>query len=160
MPGPEDRYPIVFTQRRILPVAVAFALVGAAFTPGVWVRLVCAAFALAGAGIAWWLWRARPAVVVDDSGYVVEEHGREKLRVAWSEVVKVRADAEEKAAYVDCGDRARNLLIPPRRGYGFRFERSDALYARVLGAVPDKVVLVPRLDAPAAPPIPDHPPKT
>jgi hypothetical protein len=100
--------------------------------------------------------RARAAVVLDETGYTVEEHGREKLRVAWSEVVRVRADAEEKAAYVDCGDRARNLLIPPRRGYGFRFERSDALYARVLEAVPDKVVLVPRLDAPAVP----EPPKT
>lgn len=41
---------------------------------------------------------------------------------------------------------SRNLLVPPERGYGFHFERADALYARILDAVTDRVELVPRLD--------------
>jgi hypothetical protein len=87
-------------------------------------------------------------VIIDENGYAVSERGREKLRVAWTEVKQVKADAAEHAVYVDCGDPARNLLVPPRRGFGFTFERTEELYARILDAVPDRVELVPRLDAP------------
>jgi len=142
-----EKFALILTQRRVLPVAVAFALVGAGFSTAWWARAGCAVFALVALALALWQWRARPQLVLDERGYAVEEHGREKLRVAWSEVVKVLADADEHALYVDCGDRARNLLVPPRRGFGFRFERADVLYARVLAAVPDRVELVKRLDA-------------
>lgn len=138
---------IVFPQRRVLPVAAAFALAGLALSPSWTMRLVCLGFALASGGL--WLWqnRTRPEVVLDEGGYAVLERGQEKLRVRWSEVVRVRADPQEKAAYVDCGDKGRNLLVPPHRGFGFRFERQDELYATILDAVPDKVELVERLDA-------------
>ena len=150
-----ETFPIVFTQRRVLPVAVVFALVGAGLSPGFWLRLACGGFALLAAGIGIWQKRARAQVVIDEAGYAVEEHGREKLRVAWSEVVEVRADAAEHACYVDCGDPQRNLLVPPERGYGFHFERADQLYARILDAVTDKVKLVERLEAKKAEPKPE-----
>ena len=147
-----ETFPIVFTQRRILPVAVVFAAAGVGFAGVWWVRVACGGFALLAAGLGFWQHRARPSVVIDGEGYAVEEYGKEKLRVAWREVVRVRADAAEHACYVDCGDATRNLLVPPRRGYGFHFERARELYARILDAVPDKVELVPRLDAPPPPP--------
>lgn len=130
----------------MLPVAIVFAIGGAGLSPGLTLRLICGAFALLAGGLMYWQRRARPAVIVDETGYAVEENGREKLRVKWTEVVKVRADAAEHACYVDCGDPSRNLLVPPERGYGFHFERADALYARILDAVTDRVELVPRLD--------------
>jgi hypothetical protein len=142
----------VLTTRRVLPVAVLVALGGAAVSSSLWGRLACVGFALLAVAAAWWQKRARPQLLVDEAGYAVEEHGREKLRVAWSEVVRVRADVAEHALYVDCGDPTRNLLVPPRRGYGFRFERAEALFARVVAAVGrDKVETVARLDA-ATPP--------
>ena len=137
----------------MLPVAVVFALSGAAFAGPLWVRLLCATFAVLTAGMAVWQKRAAPALILDESGYAVEEHGREKLRVAWSEVKQVRADEAERALYVDCGDPTRNLLLPPRRGYGFRFERAERAYAAILAAVPgDKVLRVARLDNQQLPP--------
>jgi hypothetical protein len=142
------RFPLIFTQRRILPLALAFALAGVVFADGPWTRGVSGTFALATAVAAWVQRRARPALVLDERGYAVEEHGREKLRVAWSEVVKVRADEEEHALYLDCGDPSRNLLVPPVRGYGFHFEHAEELYRRILEAVPDKVEPVARLDMP------------
>jgi hypothetical protein len=140
----------VFTQRRVLPLAVAVAAAGAWLSTQWLPRALCLAFALAALAAAILQRRGRPSLLLDDDGYAVVEHGREKLRVAWSEVRRVRADAAEQALYVDCGDPARNLLVPPRRGYGFRFQRSDELFRRVLAAVPEKVESVARLDAPSA----------
>ncbi len=142
------RYPLIFPARRVVPVAVVVAAAGAGFSPSLALRILCGAFGAVAAALAWWQARARTAVIVDERGYAVEERGQEKLRVAWSEVVRVRADGAERALYVDCGEPARNLLVPPRRGYGFRFERSEALYAQILDAVaPEKIELVTRLDA-------------
>ena len=143
----EARHPILFAQRRVLWVAIAFGAVGALLGQAAWMRIAFGA--MTALMLAVWLLsqRARPEVIVDDEGYRVEEFGKEKLRVRWSEVQKVRADEAEKAAYVDCGDSNRNLLLPPARGYGFRFERSDELYARILaGVAPEKIERVERLD--------------
>ena len=109
------------------------------------------ALALAGAEAAAWGWMRLSArtLLLDDAGYAIEQDGKEKLRVAWSEVQKVRIDRGESAIYVDCGDKARNLFVPPRRGYGFRFADAEAACARVLAAVPaDRVVEVERIDVP------------
>jgi hypothetical protein len=142
-----ERFALVFTQRRILPLALGVALVGAVFSTVWWARLGCVAVAGLAAIAAWWQARAKPALIVDERGYAVEEHGREKLRVAWSEVVRVRADRAESALYVDCGDPARNLLVPPRRGFGFRFERAERLYALIVSSVQaERVEAVDRLD--------------
>jgi hypothetical protein len=141
------KYRLIFTQRRVLPLAVLVALGGAAVTEALWARVVCVAVALLSLAAAWLQARARPALVLDDEGYAVEEHGREKLRVRWSEVVQVRVDAAEHALYIDVGDPSRNLLVPPRRGYGFRFEQAEELMQRVLARVPpEKVEAVARLD--------------
>jgi hypothetical protein len=132
-----------------LPLAVAFATAGAVFGGQLWLQIACGALAMAGTALGLWQRNARPAVRVDDQGYAVLEHGREKLRVAWSEVKRVRAEAAEFACYVDCGDPERNLLVPPARGFGFRFERAKELYARIVDAVTDRVELVERLEGPA-----------
>jgi hypothetical protein len=137
----------------VLPVAVVFALSGVVFAGPLWVRLLCATFALLTAAMAAWQHHARPALILDEQGYAVEEHGKEKLRVAWSEVKQVRTDEAEQALYVDCGDPSRNLLLPPKRGYGFRFERAERAYAAILTSVSsDKVLRVARLDNQQLPP--------
>ena len=142
-----EEFPVEMTQARLMPLAILFAIAGAIFAPSLALKLVSVGFVVAGAAVAVFQRRAQFVLAVDGTGYAVVQGGQEKLRVAWSEVVKVRADASEKACYVDCGDPARNLLVPPARGYGFRFKRSDVLYARILDAVPaDRIELVPRLD--------------
>jgi hypothetical protein len=96
--------------------------------------------------------RLQPVLILDDAGYAIQRGGKILFRVAWSEVKKVRADAREQALYIDCGDPARNLLVPPARGYGFHFADASKIYARVLAAVGDRVVQVERLDADAGKP--------
>lgn len=141
----QERFPLIVTTRRVLPLALSFALGGAWVIPSLVARIACGVFAAF--VVAVWVYqsRARPMLVLDADGYAVEEHGREKLRVGWREVVKVRADDSEQALYVDCGDPSRNLLVPPARGYGFRFERTDEIFARVLAAVPDRIEHVEKL---------------
>jgi hypothetical protein len=147
-PSGTTRHPLLVGTRWLLPVAIAMAALGAAAAHGTAARLFAAGFALV--GVAAWIWqeRHRPTLVLDDAGYAIEQEGREKLRVAWSEVRKVRVDRREPAVYVDCGDKARNMFVPPRRGYGFRFADAPAVCARVLAAVPaDRVVEVENIDA-------------
>lgn len=142
-----SRHPLLVGTRWLLPVAIVLAVGGALAAHGLTARLVAGFFALLGVGA--WLWqeRHRPTLVLDDEGYAIEQQGREKLRVRWSEVQKVRFDKREGAVYVDCGDKARNLFVPPRAGYGFRFADSAAACARVVAAVPaDRVVEVERID--------------
>ena len=141
-----ERFALIVTTRRVLPVAFVIAMAGVVFSQPFGLRVACAVVALLAIALWLWQWRAQPSLVVDDEGYAVEEHGREKLRVAWSEVKRVLADSAEHALYVDCGDRARNLLVPPRRGFGFRFERAAELYVRICERVPDRVEQVERLD--------------
>lgn len=134
-PPKADRFPILFTQWGLIPVAVVLLAGWAIFSDRLGLRIAAGVLALVTIVVGSVLFALRPWLVVDDEGYAVWERGREKLRVAWREVVAVRADADEHACYVDCGDPTRNLLVPPRRGFGFRFERQEALYARVLAAV-------------------------
>lgn len=142
-----SRHPLVVGTRWLLPVAVALAAIGAFVAYGLWARVGAALFALVGAAAFAWQERHRPTLVVDDAGYAVEQLGREKLRVAWSEVKTVRIDRRESALYIDCGDKARNLLVPPRRGWGFHFADAERLCARVVAALPgDRVVEVERID--------------
>lgn len=145
--GEQARYPILFTQWGLIPVALALLSGWALFASSTPLRIgtaALAAFTLIGGAI---LYRLRPSLVLDVNGYAIWERGREKLRVLWREVQSVRADAAESALYIDCGDATRNLLVPPRRGYGFRFERQADLYRRVLAAVgPERTEIVNKLD--------------
>ncbi|HEX6838913.1 MAG TPA: hypothetical protein VF334_20180 [Polyangia bacterium] len=142
-----SRHPLIVGTRWLLPVAIVMALAAAAAAHAMPARIAAAAFALVGV-VAWrWQERQRPTLLIDDAGYAIEQNGAEKLRVAWSEVHKVRLDRKESAVYLDCGDKARNLFVPPRRGYGFRFARAEDVCARVLAAVPaERVVEVERID--------------
>ena len=142
-----SRHPILFTQWGLVPVAIVLLSGWAVFASNPIVQIVSAAIALVTAIIAAVLWRARPSLLLDERGYAVWEGGREKLRVGWDEVKRVRCDQAEHACYVDCGEPARNLLVPPRRGYGFRFERQAELYAQVIAAVgADRLEMVKKLD--------------
>lgn len=142
-----SRHPLVVSTRLVLPAAIALAVAGAAASHTPVARVVAGLLAALGALAWWWQERHRPTLVLDEVGWAIEQRGHEKLRVAWSEVQKVRVDRRESALYVDTGDKARNLFVPPRRGYGFRFARAKALCARVLLSVPaDRVVEVERID--------------
>jgi hypothetical protein len=140
---------LVVGTRWLLPLAIALALAGAAVARAMPARVLAGVFAVL--GVLAWLWqeRHRPTLVLDERGYAIEQLGQEKLRVGWSEVERVRLDRKESALYVDCGDRARNLFVPPARGYGFRFAKADAICAHVIAAVPpERVVEVERIDVP------------
>jgi hypothetical protein len=115
-------------------------------------RLAALAFTFVGAFGWWWQWRERRTLILDDEGWAIEGRGGERVRVAWREVVTVLYDKAEEALYLDSGERARNLLVPPRRGFGFYFEDQATLCARVLASVPPEIVAeVERLDKPRAP---------
>jgi len=140
-----ETFRLQYPQEKLLGVAIAFAALLAFFGHGM-LRISAEAVASMG-GLAWLLIRtSRPTLLVDENGYAVEKSGRESLRVAWGEVRRVRADAAEEALYVDAGDPARNLLVPPRRGFGFRFENSERLFRLVLQNIPrEKIEQVERL---------------
>lgn len=113
--------------------------------------LVLPALAAATIELSAWGWLRTQArtLVLDEAGYAIEARGRERLRVGWSEVRRVLHDPGEDAVYVDCGDKARNLLIPPARGFGFHVAEAAAATARVLAAVPaERVETVERLEEP------------
>ncbi len=86
--------------------------------------------------------------MVDASGYRVEQGARELLRVGFDEVKRVRAVPAEQSMYVDCGEPARNLLLPPRRGYGFRFARQGDLYVILAKRLEDRLEIVESLAPP------------
>ena len=67
------------------------------------------------------------AASLDDDGYAIEQRGHEKLRVTWGEVQKVRVDRRETALYVDTGDAARNLFVPPRTRLRLPLRRAEAI---------------------------------
>lgn len=111
-------------------------------------RIAALGAVVAFAGAFWAMRRAGRTLVLDDTGYAVEAGGRERFRVAWSEVARVRHEPREHAVYVDCGDKTRNLFIPPPRGFGFRFSDAAAATARVLASVPpERIETVERIEA-------------
>ena len=148
-----SRHPLVVSTRWLLPLAIALALAGAAAAHAPLARIVAGGFALLGFA-AWRVQeRLRPTLVIDDRGYAIEQRGSEKLRVAWSEVQAVRVDRKRMALYIECGDKARNVFVPPPRGYGFRFADAQTICERVVTAVPpERITDVESLDAPL-----DHP---
>jgi hypothetical protein len=139
-----ERYLLLSSWRMLPPAAIGVGLLSALSLGGL-ARVLC----VIGAAVIALLWvvgrAARPTLVVDDVGYRVEERGVERLRVAFSEVRRARAVAAEQAMYLDCGDPARNLLLPPRRGFGFRFDRQSALYVRLATSLSDKIEIVEKL---------------
>jgi hypothetical protein len=148
------RHPLVLSLRWLLPAAGVMAL-----ALGVMSRSSLGH--IAGLSIAFVIMvltivqsRMQPVLILDDDGYAIQQGRKLLFRVAWSEVKKVRADAREQALYIDCGDPSRNLLVPPARGYGFRFANAPQIYTRVLATVGDRVEQVERLDAGNAPPTP------
>ena len=147
----EERFPLLPGSRRLIPIAFALSLAGVIFAVSTTTRLVYAALTLA--VVALWLFaRARRAVlVIDDEGYRVEVGRRRALAVRWDEVTRARAAPAEHAMYLDCGDPARNLLLPGR-GYGFRFARQEALYTLLALRLADRLELVDKL-------VPDPPVK-
>lgn len=138
------RFPLLPTWRWLMPLAVMLGALGVAFAgangPRVYFLVATALVCL-----LWWVqaWR-RPVLIVDDGGYRVRVRGRERLRVRWSEVRSARAVPDEHAMYLDCGDPARNLLLP-QHGYGFRFARQPELYALLATRFGDRLERVAKL---------------
>jgi hypothetical protein len=98
-----------------------------------------------------WVWgRHRAFVYVLPDGYRVKT-GRLDFTVRWSELKRVLHDPTESALYLDCGNPARNLLVPPATGFAFTFARKQALYQQLLLAVGHLAQQVPRIDAQALP---------
>jgi hypothetical protein len=147
MSAPAARFALLASGRWVVPLAIAVGLVGTATATGPTGRLVFGGGAAAIAAL-WALgrWR-RPTLIVGPEGYRVVEAGRERLAVAFSEVKRARAVPAELAMYVDCGDPARNLLLPMRHGYGFRFARQDELYVLLAKRLGDRVEIVATLAA-------------
>jgi hypothetical protein len=142
-----SRHPLLAGTRFLLPVAIALAVLGAVVAHDTAARIVAGFFALIGLAAFFWQQRHRPTLLLDDDGYAIEQLGREKLRVKWSEVQKVRVDRRAPAVYVDTGDKARNLFVPPRTGYGFQFADGKTACARIIAAVGmERVVEVERID--------------
>lgn len=143
----ESRHTLLPAMRQMVPLAVVCALVGALVsTTGAWRT----SFAALGAawGLAWGVLRhRRPELVLSADEYRVEVAGTVRFRVGWSEVLRIYHDPGEHAVYVDCGDPARNLLVPPERGFGFTFTGRKQLYQSLLAAAPDRVQQVENLDS-------------
>lgn len=144
--GGEARFTLLPTTRYVSWVAVATGALLAALAPSLGWRVLCGAVALALLLLTWALGRRRPVLIVDAAGYRVEVAGRERLRVAWTEVRRVLCDRSEAALYLDCGDGKRNLLVPPAAGFAFTFSDRERLAQRILLLVGDKVEYVERLD--------------
>ena len=134
----EQRFLLLPTGRHLLPVAVGLGALLAIFGAGA-LRLAFLGAAALLLLLHLLLSRRRPVLVLDGEGYRVERGGREVLRVRWTEARRVLLDKEEQALYVDCGDGARSLLVPPRRGWAFTFSDRERLVAAVLAAVPDRI---------------------
>lgn len=144
MPTPQ-RHALLSVNRYLLPVAVTVALLLALLAAG-WLRLAGLGAALAFGLAAVALRGRRPQLWVDDDGYAVLVAGQPRFRVAWTQVTRVLHDPSERALYLDCGDPAHNLLLPPITGFAFTFERRDDLYRRLLTHVGDRAEVVDRFD--------------
>ena len=147
----EQRFRLLPTTRFVLPVAVLLGALVAALGTVTWMRVSSAAFAVVLVLLERATARRRPVLVLSADGYRVEAGGKTRFFVPWSSVQRVLCDASEQALYAECGDRAKNLLLPPVNGFAFTFENRAALYQAVRRAVPDRIQEVARLDAAALP---------
>ncbi len=148
LPLEEQRFEPRASTRFVVPLAVALGLLGAALAPTLTGHLVLGGGAAA-VGALWALTRARrPALLVGAEGYRVVEGRREKLRVRWDELRRVRAVPAEQAMYLDCGEPGRNLLLPTRHGFGFRFQRQSELYVLLARRLEGRLEIVDALAAP------------
>lgn len=153
-PASSQRFPLLSSNRYIFWLALLAAPLLAAFATQRWLRLLSFVFVVGLVGCAAVWRRYRPVLVVAPEGYAVESAGRRRFSVTWSAVRHVRHDPAERALYLDCGEPARNLLLPPLSGYAFSFARRDALYELLLSYVGDRAEVVARLDVadPSRPP--------
>lgn len=145
--GGELRFTLLPALRHVVPLAAGAALIAAVVSRTAAWRLSLFAVAIVWVGAALLMRWRRPQLVLHAAGYRVEVRGAVRLQVAWSEVRRVYCDEKERALYVDCGDQARNLLLPPERGYGFTFTNREQLYQAVLDAVPRQIEAVSNLEA-------------
>jgi hypothetical protein len=139
----EACFRLLSTTRWVLPLALLLALLFAAFAPGT--RTIALGLALLFGGLMGLSRAISPVLILDGHGYRICVRGHERFSVPWSKVVRVTIDEEEGACYVDCGDRQKNLLLPPRGGFAFTFERRDELLLRIRRATQDRQLMVKNL---------------
>lgn len=91
------------------------------------------------------LWRSH--VVVDADGLKITGPRGVRLKLSWSEVVKVRAAPANKTCYIDAGMPQKSFLLPgPGASAPYRVEHRAALYDRIVAACAGRVDEVPELD--------------
>jgi hypothetical protein len=146
VPLPARRFPLLAATRWMAPTALSIAVLMALFAGGRAPRIGYSVLAVIVGGL-WLLARTRrPVLLVDDDGYRVEVGGQVKLRVRFEEVTRARAVPAEQAMYLDCGDPGRNLLLPTRRGFGFRFAEQGALYVLLAKRLGDRLEIADKLE--------------
>src|SRR3954470_15387383 len=106
-----------------------------------------AGMALGGAYLASPTWRL--SVIVDDVALEVRGPKGAKLRVAWTDIVRVVASPSTKTCYVDGGTADKSLIVP---GDGapapYDIDNKAALFDEIIAHVPaDKVTTVETLEA-------------
>jgi hypothetical protein len=80
-------------------------------------------------------WRLR--VFADDEGLEIRRGDDIRLRLLWTEVVRVLVVPRWKVAFVDGGDPAKSFLLTGPGAPGpYRIERREALYDYILANVP------------------------
>jgi hypothetical protein len=124
-------------------VAVVAAIAGAVAIP---LATGALGIVLGAAYLASPTWRIR--VTIDDAGLAVASPGRERFRLAWTDVVKVVASPATSTCFVDGGAPERSLLVPGD-GAPAPYDIADrkALVEAILARVPaDRVQTVASLD--------------
>lgn len=159
-PEGEERFTLLPTTRYVAWVAILIGAMLAALSPLAWARLAGAGAALLLLAAQFLLRARRPVLVIDAGGYRVEVAGRARFSVRWEEVQRVLRDDSEQAMYIDCGDRRRNLLLPPRAGFAFTFTQRERLYSLLNALVGGRAQDVPRFDRALPAPERDGPEQT
>jgi hypothetical protein len=142
-----QRHPMIMTLRWLMPAAAVMSAALGVMAHSKIGHVGGFSFAFMLAFIAILQSRMKPVLVLDDDGYAIEQGGRRRFAVPWRDVKVVRAVFDEGALYIDCGDPARNIFVPPGRGYGFRFINVGAMFKRIQSAVGDRLVRVDTVEA-------------
>ncbi len=131
-----EQFHMLHGARRVLWVAFALALSGVVFATEPYIRVLFSGVTIAVALAATYVRLLRPTLTLSEAGYHVTVRGHRILSVSWSEVQRIQIDVEDESAYVDCGDRARNLVVPPKYGSPFTYTNRARLYEIVRAKAP------------------------
>jgi hypothetical protein len=139
---PARPFPLQPATRWLAPLAALFGIAGVVFAVSSTARALFIAGTAATLLLALLARLRRPLLFLEEDGYRVEVAGKVTLRVKFAEVKQARAVPAQQAMYLDTGQPGRNLLLPARSGFGFRFARQDELYRLLAERLADRLVVV------------------